>query len=121
MSLSRGDIVRVDFPEAEDIPDSEFDSPHPAIVIQNNTANHRLDTVTVVPVTTNDYNGHDYEVRLFAEKDGVKEESVAKVNLISSVSINDRVMNEKDWKMGGISGVKMDELEGAIRSHTSIW
>ena len=120
-SLNRGDIVRVDFPDGDEIPSSEFDSPHPAVVIQNDTANNRLETATVVPVTTNAYNGNDYEVRLFPERDGVEEASVAKANLIASISIRDRIINEEEWKMGEISPKKMDELEAAIRSHISIW
>jgi mRNA-degrading endonuclease toxin of MazEF toxin-antitoxin module len=55
-TLNRGDIVRVDFLMATN-PTSEFDSPHPAVVIQNDTANNRLETVTVVPVMTNVYDG----------------------------------------------------------------
>lgn len=121
MTISRFDIVRVDFPDQDNIPDSEFDSPHPAVVIQNDTANSRLQTATVVPVTTNDYSGHDYEVQLFPEKDGVEKDSVAKANLIESVSISDRITNKDDWKMGEISSMKMEELEGAIASHLSIW
>lgn len=88
MTISRFDVVRVDFPEQSKIPDSEFDSPHPAVVVQNDTSNNRLDTVTVVPVTTNDYSGRDYEMQLFPEKDGVEEVSVAKANLIASVSLS---------------------------------
>lgn len=115
------DIVRVDFPEAETIPDPEFDSPHPAVVVQNDTANNQLDTATVVPVTTNKYQGTDFEVQLFSDRDGVKERSVAKANLIATVSIEDRITNESHWKMGEISPEKMDELEAAISSHLSIW
>ena len=121
MTITRGDIVRVDFPDQDEIPDVEFDSPHPAVVVQNNTENNRLDTVTVVPVTTNPYQGADYEVQLFPEDDGVEETSVAKINLITSVSIQDRIANEEEWKMGEISAIKMDELEAAISSHLSIW
>lgn len=121
MTVSRFDVVRVDFPEQNKIPDSEFDSPHPAVVVQNNTANSRLDTATVAPVTTNAYSGHDYEVQLFPETDGVQEKSVAKANLLASVSIADRITNEDDWKMGEISSPKMNELEAAIASHLSIW
>jgi mRNA-degrading endonuclease toxin of MazEF toxin-antitoxin module len=120
-TLNRGDIVRVDFPDEDEIPSSEFDSPHPAVVVQNDTANNRLETATVVPVTTSGYNGNDYQVRLFPDCDGVEEESVAKANLIATVSISDRIINEEEWKMGEISPKKTDELEAAIRSHTSIW
>lgn len=121
MTVNRFDVVRVDFPEQNKIPDDEFDSPHPAVVVQNNTANSRLNTVTLVPVTTNEYSGHDYEVQLFPGTDGVDEKSVAKANLLASVSIADRVTNEDDWKMGEISSPKMNELEAAIASHLSIW
>lgn len=121
MTPSRGDIIRADFPDEDEIPDSEFDSPHPAVVIQNNTANHKLSTVTVIPVTSNEYNDYGYEVQLFPEKDGVEEVSVAKANLISSISIEERVTNEDEWKMGEISPKKMDELEASISSHISIW
>lgn len=121
MALARGDIVRVDFPEEDEIPDCEFDSPHPAVVVQNNSANHQLDTVTVVPITTNEYSGKDFEVQLFPDEDGVERQSVAKANLIASVSIQDRITNEEEWKMGEIRPIKMDELEAAISSHLSIW
>lgn len=121
MTVAKGDIVRVDFPEKDEIPDCEFDSPHPAVVVQNNSANHQLDTVTVVPITTNEYSGKEYEVQLFQDEDGVERLSVAKVNLIASVSIQDRVTNEEEWKMGEISSIKMNELEAAIASHLSIW
>lgn len=109
-TLNRGDIVRVDFPDEDDIPSSEFDSPHPAVIVQNDTANNQLETATVVPVTTSGYEGNNYEVRLFPDRDGVEEESVAKANLIATVSIRDRIINEREWKMGEISPKKMDEL-----------
>mgnify|MGYP006281844895 CR=1 len=121
MSITRMDIVRVDFPDEDEIPDCEFDSPHPAVVVQNDTANNRLSTATVVPVTTNIYQGHDYEVQLFPENDGVEQVCVAKANLIATISIEDRILNEEEWKMGRISSTKMNELEGAISSHLSIW
>ncbi len=121
MTVARGDIVRIDFPEEDEIPDCEFDSPHPAVIVQNNSANHELATVTVVPITTNEYRGKGHEIQLFPDNDGVERQSVAKVNLIASVSIQDRIMNEEEWKMGEISPVKMDELEAAISSHLSIW
>jgi len=74
-SVSRGDIVWVTFPEPDDVPDEEFDNPHPAIVIQNDTKNHRLDSTLVIPLTTSQKSAEALsDVELSAASEDVEED-----------------------------------------------
>src|SRR5699024_6253010 len=119
-SVSRRDIIWVSFPDQNEIPPEEFDNPHPAIVIQNNSDNNSLDSTVVVPLTTNQ-NGEVRlltDVRVSAATEDIDEDSTAKLNLLSSVSVPGRIFdegeNEGAWKIGEISPTKMTEIENKL-------
>jgi mRNA-degrading endonuclease toxin of MazEF toxin-antitoxin module len=113
--VERGDIVRVSFPNPEDTFDGEFESPHPAIVLQNTSANNKLRSTIVIPVTSGSDTHHLREVQLTPEHDGVENDSIALLPKISCVSIQGRIKDESDdeaaWKEGQVSGETMNEIE----------
>jgi mRNA-degrading endonuclease toxin of MazEF toxin-antitoxin module len=113
--VKRGDIVRVTFPSPEDTFDGEFESPHPAIVLQNTSANNKLRSTVVIPVTSGSDPHHLREVRLTPERDGVENDSIALLPKISCVSIQGRIKDESDneaaWREGEISGEAINEIE----------
>jgi mRNA-degrading endonuclease toxin of MazEF toxin-antitoxin module len=114
-SPHRGDVVRVSFPEPSDIPDAEFEDPHPAVVIQNNSDNNQKDSTVVIPCTDGSDPDPLREVPLHPEKDGVEKMTKAVVNQITTVSIPGRIKDYSDdpdvWKMGEVSQDKMTEIE----------
>ena len=113
--VKRGDIVRVTFPNPEDTFDGEFESPHPAIVLQNTSANNKLRSTIVIPVTSGSDPHHLREVQLIPENDGVENDSIALLPKISCVSIQGRIKDENDdeaaWREGEISGEAINEIE----------
>lgn len=118
-SVSRGDIVWVNFPDPDEIPDEEFDNPHPAIVVQNDTRNHRYDTTVVAPLTTSQDSAEEFvDVSITASAEDVDEDSVAKLGMLSTVSVPGRIMNESEspdvWKMGELSASKINEIEARL-------
>lgn len=118
-SVSRGDIVWVTFPKPDNIPDEEFDNPHPSIVVQNDTKNHRLDTTVVVPLSTSQ-NGADMlsDVELSSASEEVENDCVAKLEMLTTVSVPGRIMEQSTdpeiWKMGEVSASKINEIESKL-------
>lgn len=115
-SVSRGDIVWVTYPEPDDVPEEEFDNPHPSIVVQNDTKNHRLDTTVVVPLSTSQTSADTLsDVELSSASEEVESDCVAKLEMLTTVSVPGRIMEESTdpdvWKMGEISASKMNEVE----------
>jgi len=117
-NISRGDVVRVSFPSDDDIPDEEFDSPHPAVVLQNDGLNRRKDTAVVIPVTTGSNADTLSEVKLQPGRDGVENESIAKLHQITTVSISERIVegyeDEAAWKEGEVSAQTMSDIENYL-------
>ena len=115
---SRGDVVRVSFPDDEDIPDEEFDGPHPAVVLQNDGLNERKDTVVVIPVSSGSNADALSEVKLQPGRDGVENESIAKLHQITTVSISERIVegydDESAWKEGEVSAQTLSNIENYL-------
>lgn len=105
----------VSFPPAEDIPDEEFDDPHPAVVIQCDSENGRKETTVVIPISTGANPDALTEVKLQPGRDGVENESIVKLHQITTVSVSDRITegydDESAWKMGEVSAQAMAEIE----------
>lgn len=112
-SVSRGDIVYVNFPD--DPPDAEFDDPHPAVVLQSDSENEQLDSTVVIPVTSGSDPHPLREVYLPAQSQGVENDSIAVLTQLTTVSVPDRIMDESEdedvWKMGEVTPDKMEEIE----------
>lgn len=118
-SVSRGDIVWVTYPEPDDVPKEEFDNPHPSVVVQNDTKNHRLDTTVVIPLSTSQASGEALsDVELSSSSEEVEDDCVAKLEMITTVSVPGRVMERSTdpevWKMGEISASKINEIESKL-------
>lgn len=97
----------------------EFDDPHPAIVIQNDSENESLDSTIVIPTTTSTTGATGFtDIELSTDTEDVEEDCVAKPEMIASVSVPGRIMDESEdpdvWKMGELSASKMNELESAL-------
>ncbi|RKD95650.1 type II toxin-antitoxin system PemK/MazF family toxin [Halopiger aswanensis] len=118
-SVSRGDVVWVTFPDPDDIPDEEFENPHPAVVVQNDTRNQRYDTTIVAPLTTSQDSPEEFaDVAVPSTSEGVEEDSIAKLGMLSTVSVPGRIMDQSEnsdvWKMGELSASKMNEIEARL-------
>lgn len=90
MNVRRGDVVLVDFDPTEG---SEQRGTRPAVVIQNDAGNRAAPTTIVAPLTTS-YDPDrvaPYEAELDASNTVVQRDSVALLNQIRTVSIDDRV------------------------------
>lgn len=118
-SVERGDIVWVTFPDPEEVPDEEFENPHPAVVIQNNSRNHEYDTTIVAPLTTSqDSTKCLADVSVSSATEDVEKDSIAKLGMLTVVSVPGRIMEESEnpetWKMGELSAGKMNEIENRL-------
>ncbi|NHX37279.1 MULTISPECIES: type II toxin-antitoxin system PemK/MazF family toxin [Halolamina] len=118
-TVSRGDVVWVTFPDPEDIPDEEFENPHPAIIVQNDTRNHRHDTTIVAPLSTSQSSEEEFaDVAISSTSEEVDDDSIAKLGLLSAVSVPGRIMDQSEdpnvWKMGELSASKMSEIEARL-------
>lgn len=115
-SVERGDIVWVTFPDPNDIPEEEFENPHPAIVIQNDSRNHEYETTIVAPLTTAQETTQALaDVKIPSASEDVEKDSIAKLGMLTTVSVPGRIMdkseNPETWKMGELSARKMNEIE----------
>lgn len=118
-TVSRGDVVWVTFPDPEDIPEEEFENPHPAVVVQNDTRNHRYDTTIVAPLSTSQTSEEEFaDVAISSTSEEVDDDSIAKLGLLSAVSVPGRIIDQSEdpkiWKMGELSTSKMSEIEAHI-------
>lgn len=108
-----GDLIHVDFRSSEDSEPGEFDDPHPAVVVQYTNSNDRA--VVVAPVSSRDKQSFSREVRLPGTIDGLSSDSVAILNLITTVSFEGRVRPEDDdsdsWRLGKVPPQKMEEIQ----------
>ncbi|RLM68643.1 type II toxin-antitoxin system PemK/MazF family toxin [Halorubrum sp. Atlit-26R] len=118
-TISRGDVVWVTFPDPEDVPEEEFENPHPAVVVQNDSRNHKYDTTIVAPLSTSQESSEEFaDVEISSSSEGVDDDSIAKLGLLSAVSVPGRIMDESEdpsvWKMGELSASKMAEIEARM-------
>ena len=87
-SVERGDIVWVTFPDPEEVPEEEFENPHPAVVIQNDSRNHEYDTTIVAPLTTSqDSTQCLADVSVSSATEDVEKDSIAKLGMLTVVSV----------------------------------
>lgn len=90
MTVSRGDVVLVDFDPTEG---SEQRGTRPAVIIQNDAGNRAAPTTIVAPLTTS-YDPEKvapYEAEIRSSETVVDRDSVALLNQIRTVSIEDRI------------------------------
>jgi len=108
-----GDLIHVDFTPSEDSEPGEFEDPHPAVVVQYTNSDDRA--VVVAPVSSRDKQSFSREVRLPGTIDGLDSDSVAILNLITTVSFEGRVRPEGDdsdsWRLGKVPPQKMEEVQ----------
>lgn len=115
--VKRGEICLVDF---EPVLGSEANKQRPAIIISNNSANSAAETfgrgvVTVVPLTSNTTRVLPFQVLLWRRETGLSRDSKAQAEQIRAVDIG-RIGSV----IGRVSGVRMAELEQALRLHLSL-
>ena len=113
-----GDLIHVDFRSSEDSEPGEFDDPHPAVVVQYTNSNDRA--VVVAPVSSRDKQSFSREVRLPGTIDGLSSDSVAILNLITTVSFEGRVKLEgsdsDSWHLGKVPPKKMEEIQEKLET-----
>jgi mRNA interferase MazF len=115
---NRGDVVLVNFPEPDDVDPGEFEKPHPAVVVQNNSDNRQKKSTIVVPVTSGTDPDPLTEVLLTPENDGVENRSIAILNQITTVSISGKIKDQGSdsgtWKMGEVHPDTMRDIENKL-------
>lgn len=112
-----GDLIHVDFTPSEESEPGEFEAPHPAVVVQYTNSDDR--TVVVVPVSSRDKQSYSREVGLPGTIDGLDCDSVAILNLITTVSFEGRVKPEGDdsdsWHLGKVPPQKMEDIQEKLK------
>lgn len=108
----------VTFPQPDEIPDEEFENPHPAVVLQNDNDNHQRETTIVVPLTSGSNPDPLDEVLLTPSEDGVQNDSLAQLHMITAVSVPGRIFDgggsPSAWKLGEASPKVMNEIENKL-------
>lgn len=108
-----GDLIHVDFSSSDESKPGEFEDPHPAVVVQYTNSDDRA--VVVAPVSSRDKQSFSREVRLPGTIDGLDGDSVAILNLITTVSFEGRVKQQGDesesWHLGKVPPQKMEEIQ----------
>lgn len=108
-----GDLVHVDFTPAEHSEPGEFEDPHPAVVVQYTSPDDRA--VVVAPISSRDKQSFSREVELPGTINGLDSDSVAILNLITTVSFEGRIKLDDDnsdpWHLGKVPPRKMEEIQ----------
>lgn len=108
-----GDLIHVNFIDSHESPPGEFEDPHPAVVVQY--TNEQDEAVVVAPVSSRDRQSWSREVKLPGTIDGLDQDSVAILNLITTVSFEGRIQpNEGDggsWRLGKVPPTKMEDIQ----------
>ncbi|WP_250874375.1 type II toxin-antitoxin system PemK/MazF family toxin [Halomarina rubra] len=109
-SLTRGDIVLV---RLDPTKGSEQRGTRPALVVQNDVGNRNSNTTIIAPLTTSYEPGNiaPYEAEVKASTSDIKEDSVALLNQLRTVSIEHRILNN----FGSVPEETMQEVDRAIR------
>lgn len=112
-----GDLIHVDFTPSEESETGEFEDPHPAVVVQYTSSDDRA--VVVAPVSSRDKQSYSREVRLPGTIDGLSSDSVAILNLITTVSFEGRIKPEDDdsdsWRLGKVPPQRMEEIQEKLK------
>jgi mRNA interferase MazF len=108
-----GDLIHVDFTPSSESEPGEFEDPHPAVVVQYTSRDDR--TVVVAPMSSRDKQSVSREVELPGTIDGLDNDSVAILNLITTVSFEGRIKqdgdNTKSWLLGKVPPRKMEKIQ----------
>lgn len=113
-----GDLIHVDFTPRSESEPGEFEDPHPAVVVQYTSQEDRA--VVVAPVSSRDKRSRSREVELPGTLDGLESDSVAILNLITTVSFEGRIKQSGDstrsWLLGKVPPRKMEEIQKKART-----
>lgn len=109
-----GDLIHVNFRDSGETEPGEFEDPHPAVVVQYTGDDD--EAVVVAPVSSRDQQSRAREVKLLGTIDGLDEDSVAILNLITTVSFEGRIEPEggsdtDSWRLGRVPPKKMEEIQ----------
>jgi len=107
--MRRGEIYWVNLDPAVG---SEIGECRPAVVLQNDLANHSSPTVTIVPLSTRVGRVYPFQVLIPASASGLNRDSKALCEQIRTVS-KTRLLD----KAGGLSIVVMEAIRTALDRH----
>ena len=115
--MRRGEIRWVNFEPAQG---AEANKRRPAVLVGNDGANLTADrlgrgVVTVVPLTTDVSRVFPFQVRLPADRCGLRNDSKAQAEQVRSVDVR-RVGDH----LGSVPTTLMSELEDALRLHLGL-
>jgi mRNA interferase MazF len=108
-----GDLIHVNFTDSDESPPGEFEDPHPAVVVQH--TNEQDEAVVVAPVSSRDRQSWSREVKLPGTINGLDQDSVVILNLITTVSFEGRIQpdegNGDSWRLGKVPPPKMEDIQ----------
>ena len=107
--MRRGDIFWVNL---DPVVGSEIGKRRPAVVLQNDLANHSSPTVTIVPLSTRVGRVYPFQVLIPADRSGLDRDSKALCDQIRTVS-KTRLLD----KAGGLSTSVMEAIRTALDRH----
>lgn len=112
-----GDLIHVNFRDSEETEPGEFEDPHPAVVVQYTRDSD--EAVVVAPVSSRDQQSRAREVELPGTIDGLDSDSVAILNLLTTVSFEGRIEPDArsgtdSWRLGRLPPKKMEEIQGKL-------
>lgn len=113
MDLARGDIF---YANLDPVVGVEQAGTRPVLIVQNDEANTRIPTVTVVPITSNVRASHFlFTVLLPANESGLPRHSVALVFQIRTLD-----KSRLTRKVGQLSDGIMEEVDRALEIHLDL-
>lgn len=111
-----GDLIHVNFTDSQHSEPGEFEDPHPAVVVQYTSDGDRA--VVVAPISSRDQQSRSREVKLPGTISGLDEDSVAILNLITTVSFEGRIKpdgsSNESWHLGRVPPPKMEEIQAKL-------
>lgn len=107
--MRRGEIYWVNL---DPVVGSEVGKRRPAIVLQNDLANHSSPTVTIVPLSTRVGRVYPFQVLIPASTSGLDRDGKALCEQVRTVS-KTRLLN----KVGGLSNSVMEAIRTALDRH----
>jgi mRNA interferase MazF len=107
--MRRGDVFWVNL---DPVVGSEVGKKRPAVVVQNEAANHSSTTVTIIPLSTSVGRVYPFQVRIPAGEAGLDRESKALCEQIRTVS-RTRLLAQ----MGTLDQGRLAEIHKAVDRH----
>ena len=112
-NMKRGEIF---FAGLDPTRGAEIRKSRPVVIVSNDAANRASALVTVIPLTSNVSVVHSFEVKLSARESGLSKDSKAMAQQVRTID-KTRIGTVR---RGIVPGVKMREVDAALRLHLAL-